>query len=673
MAGEVRNILDAQGARTLRRLCFHRNLPSGGNLDDKRSRIARSYRGEVAELIKFLRRGEMIKALEFFEFELDGESGGFRGQRSASRPDLEKTMMKIFVDQWEPGQRRQPFNEGFPIRIAWTSDADEEVDEPALDDDEDDEESDASDGDTGESDAEEAAFREWVSGLIGARGSTTIMIKTLVAKLGRHQAKRRLRTLAVREVGRVLASTGFETDPDLVDVDTSPGIDARVRVSRIDATSRTRATVLRDAPEPKHEPAAVVLQRLLGPSLLIEKNSDAWPIKGTLLIAQREISVDLFARVVGGSARGNALERRFQNPSQGSPIVEAAGRQALLLGLWVERGDERAVIVAFDAHRRTNRNTRFSVFMPLALLEEAADTGYATHANLKGEMIHAFRPENLARYLQQLLESSPSRGVVAVESRGVPSNDANRPDTSLDPAETSRIYIRPRVGMYAAFARLNYKPWFALAEFVDNSIQSFLHNRERLVAAGHDGPLTIDIGLDDTQLSVTDRAAGIAWSSFPRAFSPAAPPDDTTGLSEFGLGMKAAASWFSKRWTVRTSALGEPVERTVTFDIPKISQEGLEHLPIESRPARETDHFTVVTMQDLRVRPRGATLKKIKDHLASIYRLLIQDGVVRLRVTASGKTEELQCYHPRAAHCRSPPYTGWPRTFVAAGVHTRPA
>jgi hypothetical protein len=36
------------------------------------------------------------------------------------------------------------------------------------------------------------------------------------------------------------------------------------------------------------------------------------------------------------------------------------------------------------------------------------------------------------------------------------------------------IHIRPKVGMYGAFSRLPYKPWYAIAEFVDNSIQSFL-------------------------------------------------------------------------------------------------------------------------------------------------------------------------------------------------------
>lgn len=39
------------------------------------------------------------------------------------------------------------------------------------------------------------------------------------------------------------------------------------------------------------------------------------------------------------------------------------------------------------------------------------------------------------------------------------------------------LNIRPGVGFLSLLPHLNYKPWFALAEFVDNSLQSFLDYR----------------------------------------------------------------------------------------------------------------------------------------------------------------------------------------------------
>jgi hypothetical protein len=393
------------------------------------------------------------------------------------------------------------------------------------------------------------------------------------------------------------------------------------------------------------------LQRLLGSSLTVQSGDEGWPMRAQLSSGEHSYPVDIYVRGIGGSSRGNTLERRFQNPSQESPIRDDPDRYELLLGVWTEQGPERSVIVAFDPYRRMDRTTRFSLFMPLSLLEQAADTGFATHENTRGEMIYAFRAENVNRYIDELIKEGAwqlSRSVEPAAPKRTSEPKIQTPTPKRRSTKPSDgIYIRPQVGMYSAFARLNYKPWFALAEFLDNAIQSFLSNREKLVLAGHEGPLIIDVNLDDNEISITDRAGGIAWESFPRAFSPAHRPDDDTGLSEFGLGMKAAACWFSRKWSVRTSALGEPVERIVSFDIPLITREGLENLPIETRTSRESDHFTVVTMRDLRVHPRGKTLNKIRDHLASIYRVLTKEDIVKLRLTAGGRTDELTYETPQ--------------------------
>ena len=141
------------------------------------------------------------------------------------------------------------------------------------------------------------------------------------------------------------------------------------------------------------------------------------------------------------------------------------------------------------------------------------------------------------------------------------------------------VDIRPGVSVLSVLKHLNYRPWFALAEFVDNAIQSFTANRERLVAIhGPATKLRVAIELRDDpspRLVIRDNAAGIAAADYPRAFRPAAVPADTTGLSEFGIGMKSAACWFSPRWRVRTKALGENVQRTITFDINRIIRDDI--------------------------------------------------------------------------------------------------
>jgi hypothetical protein len=199
---------------------------------------------------------------------------------------------------------------------------------------------------------------------------------------------------------------------------------------------------------------------------------------------------------------------------------------------------------------------------------------------------------------------------------------------------TTRINIRPEVSILSVLRHLNYKPWFALAEFVDNAIQSFLTNRQPLQAIhGNSTGLRVNMLLEPEapgRIIIRDNAAGISEADYGRAFKPAEVPPDRSGLSEFGMGMKSAACWLALHWSVRTSALGEPLERTVSFDVADIVQNRIEELDIVTRPAGRNDHYTELILEGLHNVPHGRTIGKIKEHLASIYRVFLRDNTLEL-------------------------------------------
>lgn len=207
---------------------------------------------------------------------------------------------------------------------------------------------------------------------------------------------------------------------------------------------------------------------------------------------------------------------------------------------------------------------------------------------------------------------------------------------SIGPSEhsTGPIEIRPEVTMLSVLRHLNYKAWFAIAEFIDNSLQSFLSNRQALQALhGEQHRLTVEVRIDVSgpgQIVITDNAAGISSTDFPRAFRAAQVPNDKSGLSEFGMGMKSAACWFAETWSVRTKALNESVERTIHFDIRHIVDNKIESLNTDARAVAPDAHYTVVTLRGLHHLPQGRTLGKIKEHLASIYRIFLRDGRLEL-------------------------------------------
>lgn len=201
------------------------------------------------------------------------------------------------------------------------------------------------------------------------------------------------------------------------------------------------------------------------------------------------------------------------------------------------------------------------------------------------------------------------------------------------------VEIRPEVTMLSVLRHLNYKAWFALAEFIDNSLQSYIANRTELEHLhGPTFRLKVDLMIDTSgpgKIVISDNAAGISTEDFPRAFRAAQVPIDRSGLSEFGMGMKSAACWFAEKWSVRTKAIDEVVERTINFDIRQIVDNKIESLKTESRDADASHHYTVVSLLGLHHIPQGRTLGKIKAHLASIYRMYLRDG--RLNLTLNGE------------------------------------
>jgi hypothetical protein len=201
--------------------------------------------------------------------------------------------------------------------------------------------------------------------------------------------------------------------------------------------------------------------------------------------------------------------------------------------------------------------------------------------------------------------------------------------------ESGNVEIRPEVTMLGVLRHLNYKPWFAIAEFVDNSLQSYLSHKEALQSVeGTDFRLKVAIELRAAgggEITVTDNAAGISAVDFPRAFRAAQVPADRSGLSEFGMGMKSAACWFCENWSVRTKALGEDVERTVAFDVQKIVDHRIESLTPASRSEKAERHYTVVKLRGLHHPPASRTVTKIREHLASIYRVFIANGTLELK------------------------------------------
>lgn len=211
----------------------------------------------------------------------------------------------------------------------------------------------------------------------------------------------------------------------------------------------------------------------------------------------------------------------------------------------------------------------------------------------------------------------------------------------------SDVDITPGVAILGVLSHLNYEPWYALAEFVDNAIQSAHAEREsiRLVEKDPHLAVNIDIDIDSAhsgRIVIEDNAGGIRVEDFPRAFRAAEVPPDRSGLSEFGMGMKSASIWFAQRWSVETTSVGDPHLYTVSFDMQDVLRGNHSRLGVVVNDEDRNAHFTRITLTDLNQIPRGRTLGKIRDHMRDIYRTFLRSGELRLVVAG----ERLQYREP---------------------------
>lgn len=192
----------------------------------------------------------------------------------------------------------------------------------------------------------------------------------------------------------------------------------------------------------------------------------------------------------------------------------------------------------------------------------------------------------------------------------------------------SVVDITIGANMYGRISDLPNTPSHVLAEFVDNALQSSRDKKAQLLALDANYRLRVDIDFEwdentnqATVITVTDNAGGIDADNYTKAFKLANTPDNNEGLNEFGMGLKTAALWLGNEWSVKTSALGETVSRSITFDLNKVLADSLTKLVVKAEVAEATEHFTTIRIASPTPKsPTKKALDKIRTELSSIYR-----------------------------------------------------
>lgn len=141
-----------------------------------------------------------------------------------------------------------------------------------------------------------------------------------------------------------------------------------------------------------------LIQTVPGGALQDIATQNGWPSLAEMRLDQNEVAnVALHVSKVGPHAR-KPHEFRFQNPGTNKPVNAPEDYLPLLVGLWDSAAGPPIFVVA-DGTSRLGRNTRFSILFDRAILELAAQSGWATYVSDTGEKIVALTPENFPLFV----------------------------------------------------------------------------------------------------------------------------------------------------------------------------------------------------------------------------------------------------------------------------------
>lgn len=211
-----------------------------------------------------------------------------------------------------------------------------------------------------------------------------------------------------------------------------------------------------------------------------------------------------------------------------------------------------------------------------------------------------------------------------------------------------KINIRPTTGVYATYKNIKYDPWTAIAEFVDNSTQSYYDHMAQLEATKYWDGLDIEITYDrggaaGDKLIIRDNAYGMDFNDFQRAIVLDSPPKKKT-RSEFGMGLKTAACWFGINWKVESTELGSNVKYIASVDVDTLHRYKNEEIEVQELDCSPKEHGTTITIWNLNRTIVGRQIKKTKDQLRGMYRVDLRTG--KIKISYNG--EQLLYDEPKA-------------------------
>ena len=197
-----------------------------------------------------------------------------------------------------------------------------------------------------------------------------------------------------------------------------------------------------------------------------------------------------------------------------------------------------------------------------------------------------------------------------------------------------KINIRPTTSVYATYKHIKYYPWTAIAEFVDNSTQSYFDYKRRLEETKYWKGLNVEIEYSTKNskpdsLIIRDNAHGMCFEDFKRAIILDSRPKQAN-RGEFGMGLKTAACWFGCNWSVESTELGSGIRYYAEVDVDSLQKYPRDEIEVTEDACNPKEHGTTIRIWNLHRGITGRQVGKLKQQLTGIYRADLRSGDINI-------------------------------------------
>lgn len=200
---------------------------------------------------------------------------------------------------------------------------------------------------------------------------------------------------------------------------------------------------------------------------------------------------------------------------------------------------------------------------------------------------------------------------------------------------TKNYDVTVESGIITIFQSQNYKLERVFAEFIDNSLQSFLDHYEQLHKMPDGQKCEVKIIWTSDYILITDNSYGMNDVEFARAlklkaFNPDACKENR--LSVYGMGLKYAAVYLGNHYSINTTRYGEDVRRIAEIDVPFFAVNNPTSISANITDELADERGTEIKITKLRIKKNDTKEKEIREKLGMIYLHYIRTGKLSITI-----------------------------------------